>query len=291
MFLNRPLHVRASLAGPFRRRQSPRQAALIGLAVVVTLCLAVFVPQAQAEVIVAAHRGQTGSKLPENTLAAFRDAIARKVAVIEVDLRQTSDGAIVIMHDPTLDRTTNGSGPVTAMTLAQVKTLDAGDGERVPTFDEVLALISPSETRLLLDLKSTGDLPPARVLAAARAQHAETHLIIGARSARDVRGYRALSPGIPILAFMPGPGDVDAFAKASANAARLWPRWMLHDDQARALVAQVHGAGLTLWVTADAPGNAEEADAFFRRLIALGVDVILTDRIDLARKAAGGAKN
>ena len=219
------------------------------------LSLAAMAPAAHAEVVIAAHRGQTGSKLPENTLAAFRDAIDRKVAIIEVDLRQTRDGHIVILHDATLDRTTNGTGPVTALTLAQVKALDAGKGERVPTFDEVLALIAPSDTKLLLDLKSTADLPPERVLGAARAQKAEDHLIIGARSASDAHAYRTLSPTIPILGFMPSPGDIAAYAKAGANAVRLWPRWILHDDTARALIAQVHGAGMKLWVTADAPSN------------------------------------
>lgn len=94
--------------------------------------------------IVIAHRGAS-SYAPENTFAAFDLALQMEVRQIELDVDLTSDNHIVVIHDDTVDRTTNGSGPVTSHTLAALRGLDAGSwfgtvfaGERIPTFDEVL---------------------------------------------------------------------------------------------------------------------------------------------------------
>lgn len=94
--------------------------------------------------MVIAHRGAS-SYAPENTLAAFDLALQLGVHHIELDVDFTSDGHIVVIHDDTVDRTTNGSGPVTSHPLATLRGFDAGSsfdarfaGERIPTFDEVL---------------------------------------------------------------------------------------------------------------------------------------------------------
>ncbi len=91
-----------------------------------------------------AHRGAS-SYAPENTFAAFDLAIVMGARHIELDVHLTSDGHVVVIHDDTVDRTTDGSGPVTNHTLAALQTLDAGSwlrheftGERIPTFDDVL---------------------------------------------------------------------------------------------------------------------------------------------------------
>lgn len=100
------------------------------------------------EITVCAHRGASGT-FPENTLRAFREAIALSCGMVEFDVRMTSDGECVILHDPTVDRTTAGTGPVWELTLAQVKRLDAGGkfgkqftGERIPTLTETLDLVA-----------------------------------------------------------------------------------------------------------------------------------------------------
>ncbi|MCL4403829.1 glycerophosphodiester phosphodiesterase [Patescibacteria group bacterium] len=85
------------------------------------------------------HRGASGYE-PENTLRSFKKAIDLGVDMIELDVHRTRDGRIVVIHDETVDRTTNGSGDIAHMTLAEVKELDAGKGEMVPTLDEVLDL-------------------------------------------------------------------------------------------------------------------------------------------------------
>ena len=95
--------------------------------------------------MVIAHRGAS-SYAPENTLSAFDLPLQMEVRHIELDVDFTSDSHIVVIHDDTVDRTTNGSGPVTSHTLAALRGFDAGSwfgdqfaGERIPTFDEVLA--------------------------------------------------------------------------------------------------------------------------------------------------------
>jgi len=94
--------------------------------------------------LVIAHRGAS-SYAPENTFAALDLAIQMGVSHIELDVHSTRDSHIVVIHDETVDRTTNGAGPVTSHTLAALKALDAGSwfggtfsGERIPTFSEVL---------------------------------------------------------------------------------------------------------------------------------------------------------
>ena len=80
-----------------------------------------------------AHRGASGRGLaPENTLAAFEKAIELGVDMLEIDVRKTGDGQIVVLHDPSLDRTTDSQGLVRDMTLEQVRQADAGAGEPVP---------------------------------------------------------------------------------------------------------------------------------------------------------------
>jgi glycerophosphoryl diester phosphodiesterase len=115
---------------------------------------------------VAGHRGNR-AHAPENTLESFAQAVALGVDALEFDVRLTADGVAVVHHDPTVDRTTDGSGPVAAMTLAELRRLDAGArftadggrtfpyrgrGIRVPTLDEVLGAFP--DTPLLVEIKT-----------------------------------------------------------------------------------------------------------------------------------------
>ena len=94
-----------------------------------------------------AHRGASGD-YPENTLLAFEKALEIGVDEIELDLHSTKDGHLVVMHDATVDRTTDGTGAIAELTLAEIKALDAGSSfderfrdERVPTWEEALDLV------------------------------------------------------------------------------------------------------------------------------------------------------
>src|SRR5262249_59307691 len=102
---------------------------------------------------VIAHRGAKATS-PENTLASIRQAVAEGATWIEFDVKLTSDGHPILMHDPTLDRTTNGKGNVAETTLAAIRELDAGSWfggrfarEKVPTLEEALEVMSGLATR------------------------------------------------------------------------------------------------------------------------------------------------
>ena len=107
-----------------------------------------------------AHRGDSGSS-PENTLLAFRRALAAGVDGIELDVHATADHVPVIIHDRTLTRTTNGAGHVADLTYAQIATLDAGAGERIPTLAQALELVGD---RVHLDIEVKGNGIEAEVL-------------------------------------------------------------------------------------------------------------------------------
>lgn len=115
-----------------------------------------------ADTIICAHRG-LDDKFPENTLTAFEQALTRGMG-IEFDLNMTSDGELVVIHDDSVDRTTDGSGRVAQMTLAELKELDAGSwkgpqfaGLRIPTFGEALEVIAANasaDPAIALDVKT-----------------------------------------------------------------------------------------------------------------------------------------
>jgi len=100
-----------------------------------------------------AHRGGS-TDAPENTLAAFQNAIALGVDWLEFDVQMTKDGALVVIHDETVDRTTNGTGAVRDLTLEDIRSFDAGQGEKIPTFEEVLQLAKTSGVKILPETKS-----------------------------------------------------------------------------------------------------------------------------------------
>ncbi len=102
-----------------------------------------------------AHRGASALE-PENTLRAFKRALELNADMVEVDVRLSKNGHVVVIHDPTVDRTTNGKGYVREMTLEELKRLDAGKGERIPTLQEVIDVIK-GKIKLLIDVK---DPPP-----------------------------------------------------------------------------------------------------------------------------------
>ena len=110
---------------------------------------------------ICAHRGASASH-PENTIPALREAVRLGAHMIEIDLRMTRDGAVVLMHDATVDRTTDGRGRVAEMTLPRIKKLDAGrskdlqfEGTKVPTLEEALRVL-PHNCWINLHLKVGG---------------------------------------------------------------------------------------------------------------------------------------
>ena len=107
--------------------------------------------QSEDNIFVAAHRGFC-SDYPENTMLAFEKALECGVDQLETDVRVTKDNELVLIHDATVDRTTNKSGKVCDFTLDEIRKLDAGDGQKVPTFIEFMELVKDHPT-ITLDIE------------------------------------------------------------------------------------------------------------------------------------------
>ena len=162
--------------------------------------------------LIIAHRGYS-SEAPENTLAAFDLAVATGFRHIELDVQLTSDGVPIVIHDTTLDRTTDGSGPVTEATSAYIRGLDAGfwfsaqsyRGVGVPTLEDVLIRYS-AEVHLHIELKSTQPELPEKVSALlerygwrygwADEPGAVPGVTLSSFHIRQLRRSRSLMPGV-----------------------------------------------------------------------------------------------
>jgi glycerophosphoryl diester phosphodiesterase len=107
--------------------------------------------------MVIGHRGLCGEAEPENTLKAFKKALESGAEAVEIDVRLTKDKVPIVMHDDDVNRTTNGKGLVDELTLKEIKLLDAGDGEQVPTLQEVVNLIN-GKAKLIIELKTFSSL-------------------------------------------------------------------------------------------------------------------------------------
>jgi len=147
---------------------------------------------------IVAHRGYS-SLAPENTLAAISEAIAVGAQGCEFDVRASREGTVVLLHDDTVDRTTDGRGKVKELTLAQLKTLDAGawkhsryKGERVPTLDEALRLLRPSPCRPVVEIKTVGI--SGAVVESIRAAKLVDRAVVIAFNQDVVREVRVLEP-------------------------------------------------------------------------------------------------
>ena len=109
-----------------------------------------------------AHRGASGYE-PENTLRSFKKAIELKSDVIELDVQLTKDNQLVVIHDDLVDRTTNGKGKVMDLTFAEIRKLDAGKGEKIPTLEEVFNLVN-KQIKINIELKSKKTAKPVNDL-------------------------------------------------------------------------------------------------------------------------------
>lgn len=195
-----------------------------------------------------AHRGASAER-PECTASAIRRAIEVGATAVEVDVRTSKDGKLFILHDTTLDRTTNAKGPANALTLAQLQQLDAGswfDGdyraERIPSLIEAAALCR-KKIDLLLDLKEQGDDYDRKVVRVIRAHGNPSWTIVGVRSVDQARRFRKLLPEAKQLALVPAVEDIESFAEAGVECIRLWPRWLKDSDEP---VKRVRSAGKQL---------------------------------------------
>lgn len=235
-----------------------------------------------------AHRGSSADR-PENTLAAYRRAIEAGADAIEIDLRLTKDGHLVSLHDDTLDRTTDGSGPVESITLAEVRKLDAGawfgpefKGERVPTFPEILKL-ARGRILVFLDLKDGDDAYAHQVVEDVRRWGDPAKTMLGVRSVGAAVFYRKQLPATMQVGLIPKPDDLEAFVAAGVDVIRLWPHWLEPGTGGRTsgeqLLERVRKSGRQLLLNAEA-GTAE----YVKLALPAKPDYLFTDDPALLRR-------
>lgn len=260
-----------------------------------------------------AHRG--GAALwPENSLTAFRNAIAMGARVLELDVHLTADGAVAVIHDATLPRTSTGTGPVAASTAADLRRarLRGPDGavtdDWIPTLDEVLALAAPAGVALLVEVKTPG--PAARyerrgerVVAVAGPRYEGLE-----RKVLDLLRGAGVTERTYVMAFNPAVlAEVRALEPAQATTLLIERRYVEESGarpvdtvtwaiEAGASFLGVHYS-LCDAAVVEAAHRARIAvgcytvndEATMRTLAGLGVDVIISDRADLvARLQAEG---
>ncbi|MCH7726809.1 MAG: acetylxylan esterase, partial [Planctomycetes bacterium] len=209
---------------------------------------------------IVAHRGAS-SERPECTVVAIRRAIEVGATAVEVDVRTSKDGVLFILHDTTLDRTTNGSGPANKLTIAQLRQLDAGTwfdpkfkDQRIPTLQEVLET-SRGKIDVLLDLKEKGKEYAESVVKEVLKHGDPQRTIIGVRSVDQARQFRKLLPKARQLGLIPNPDSIETFAKAGVETIRLWPRWL--EKEGDELVGRVRQAKARLHLNGSS-GTSEE---------------------------------
>jgi len=254
---------------------------------------------------VIAHRGGAGLR-PENTLAAFEHARALGVDMLEMDMRATADGALVVMHDATVDRTTDGRGRVDALMLAELKGLDAGyrwsidggrstpfraTGIRVPTLAEVFERFP--DMRMIVEIKPAQPALAQTLCTLIRRARMTSRVLVASMHAADLDAFRRACPEV---ATSMGPEEARLFyfaslvrlsAALSPDAQALQIPYALgeHVLATARLVGAAHARNLKLhvWTLND--------EARMRRALAIGVDGIMTDRPDRLLRLLGSGRS
>ena len=234
-----------------------------------------------------AHRGAS-AYAPGNTLAAFRLALEMGADGFELDVMLSADGHLVVVHDDTVDCTTDGSGPVRQKTLAELKSLDAGArfdvrfaGERIPTLQEVLDLVAGTHAFVNVEIKTDspkGDGLEKKLVVLIRRYGLGERLLISSFNPFALWRMRRLAPHLPL-----------ALLYAENRRVHLRNRWfafLSHPDalnpsfhmatQKHVRWAKSKGYRLYVWTVDEEPE--------MRRLIALEVDGIITNKPDLLRQ-------
>ena len=240
--------LRASWPAPARSRAGSRARRGGALAVLVSVLALASPPLAGRAAAAAgcappavAHRGEP-AVAPENTLSSFRAALEHGARIVELDVRFTSSDVPVVLHDATVDRTTNGTGAVTYLTFTKLRTLDAGSwysptfaGEKVPTLYEVLSLARSYGARAIVELKVDPTSPElAKFLDRIDRLGMRGQVVVQSFRSAAIRKVRAAAPGIrtgiidefvyrsPSSALSYGPTYTTSYAQGTVDRVQAW---------------------------------------------------------------------
>lgn len=228
------------------------------------------------KLIVIAHRGDHTSA-PENTLKAFQDAIDAGVDYVEVDLRATRDGELVVMHDATIDRMTTARGKVEEMDWSALRQLYVLNKEQpafgehnIPTFEEVLK-VCKGKVGIYLDFKD-GDISKTWTLILKH--HMEKNVVVYINQADDLEAWRRQATAVPQMVSLPDSvKSFDSYVRFQHKAkAEIIDG--SYKDYTPELVHAINRNGQSIWV--DVQGR-DENEALWEKVLALGVQGMQTD--------------
>jgi len=191
--------------------------------------------------LIGGHRGNPAEH-PENTMRSFRSAIAAGCDLIECDIHQSSDGRLVVIHDHTLERTTNGAGLVKDHTAAELRKLDAGDGEKIPLLQEVIEL-ALGKVGLVIEIKQLPALYPGledKLLNMLRQLGAVAECAVVSFNHEAIHQLRKREPALQ-LGILEGARPMHPATLLRESGADVYsPHWGATDPQ---VVKEVHDAG------------------------------------------------
>lgn len=227
-------------------------------------------------VLVIGHAAAAG-EAPANTLAGVRACLDARAEAMEIDVQLCADGVPVLMHDDTVDRTTNLSGPVKEKTLAELQAADAGGGEPVPTLDQVLALVDGRLT-VMCELKATPGDPALdqrcvdAVVEVINRHNAEAWTAIHSFNPEMVERARATQPRVSAAIISPPVSGQEVDRLLGALIKRNGQAVSIHHAAIdRALIQKAKRRQVTVWCwTAD---SVED----WARVVEAGVDGIITN--------------
>jgi len=220
------------------------------------------------KVLIIAHRGASAYE-PENTLRSVKKALELGADMVEVDVRASRDGHVVVMHDAVVDRTTNGKGYVKGMTLEDLKKLNAGLGESIPTLREVAELIG-RKAQLVVEIKVSEI--EKRVLQIIKENELDRQTLITSFYHPILKRVKELNPNIRTGAIIASRPIKAAQLAMDANSDALFPRHIYVDPQ---MVEEAHRQDLAVYPwTVD---TLNEIDP----LIKMGVNGIVTNKPDV----------
>ena len=231
-----------------------------------------------------AHRGLS-ALMPENTLPAFAAAMALGADEIEFDIRLTRDAQLIVSHDKTLERISNGEGELSSFTLAELKQLNIGlkKGWDVPfcTAEEVFAALAGKLT-FNIHLKEHGEEGYLiREMTRLTGKYGARDSVYFAGSPAELDWMRRIAPDIPRAAIQLPKDQIGIFEMAQTYGCTRVQFWLGMFDEA--LIARMHGAGILCNLY-----HAETPEEY-RQYFDMGIDTLLTNRMDLAaayRRAA-----
>ena len=225
-----------------------------------------------SNVLIIGHRG-ANKIAPENTLKSFQKSIDLKADYLEFDVHQSKDGEIVVIHDSKTKRTTGYKGEVKAMTLAELKALDAGEGEKIPTLDELLQM-AKGKIGIQLEIKAPG--MAQKIVDMLRSLGLIESTLISSLNHNELIKIQKIEPKIKLAALLIGLKKKKVLLECIDKGFEYIHPYYRFINEKFINTAHEHDIKVNAWTVNTQPS--------MKKVIAMGIDGIITNDIELAKE-------